>query len=193
MKTSQLFAMCLAGSLLLTTQGQTLAADEPVSEEPKPTLGEKLDDATITAKAKAALLTNPATSALRTSVTTQDGVVTVTGTAKNVAERDLVTRLVRELAGVKDVKNAMTIAAGEPPQRDTLGENIDDATITAKAKAALLANRATSALRTSVTTENRVVTITGTAKNAAEKNLVTKLVHGIRGVKEVKNEMTILE
>jgi osmotically-inducible protein OsmY len=36
-----------------------------------------------------------------------------------------------------------------------------------------------------------VVTLGGTAKNAAEKDLVTKLVTDINGVKSVVNNMTI--
>jgi hyperosmotically inducible protein len=38
-----------------------------------------------------------------------------------------------------------------------------------------------------------VVTLSGKAGNAAEKDLVTKLVNDIKGVKSVKNEMTIEE
>jgi osmotically-inducible protein OsmY len=38
-----------------------------------------------------------------------------------------------------------------------------------------------------------VVTLTGMAKNAAEKSLVTKLVTDIQGVTSVKNEMTVEE
>jgi len=36
-----------------------------------------------------------------------------------------------------------------------------------------------------------VVTLRGKAKNAAEKDLVTKLVNDINGVKSVNNRMTI--
>jgi osmotically-inducible protein OsmY len=36
-----------------------------------------------------------------------------------------------------------------------------------------------------------VVTIKGVAKNGAEKDLVGKLVNDIKGVKKVKNDMTI--
>jgi hyperosmotically inducible periplasmic protein len=35
------------------------------------------------------------------------------------------------------------------------------------------------------------VTVSGKADNAAEKDLVTKLVSDIHGVKSVKNEMTV--
>ena len=71
------------------------------------------------------------------------------------------------------------------------GDKIDDASITGLAKMTLLYHRSTSALNTSVTTKNGVVTLTGKAKNAAEKDLATKYVKDVNGVKSVKNQMTI--
>ena len=55
----------------------------------------------------------------------------------------------------------------------------------------LLYHRSTSALNTSVTTKNGVVTLSGKAKNAAEKDLATKFANDVNGVKSVKNRMTI--
>jgi len=55
----------------------------------------------------------------------------------------------------------------------------------------LLSHRSTSALRTKVETTDGVVTLQGTAKNAAEKSLVTKLVSDINGVEKVINNMTV--
>ena len=87
----------------------------------------------------------------------------------------------------------MKVSGTQKGSTDTLGEIIDDASITASVKSALLLQRWTSALHTKVDTNNGVVTLTGQAKNAAEKDLVTKLVGDIKGVKDVKNEMTIGE
>jgi hyperosmotically inducible periplasmic protein len=52
-------------------------------------------------------------------------------------------------------------------------------------------HRGTSAVDTKVETENGTVTVKGVAKNSAEKDLVGKLVNDIKGVKDVKNDMTI--
>ena len=67
---------------------------------------------------------------------------------------------------------------------------IDDATITAEVKVTLLSHRSTSAVNTHVETDKGVVTLTGKADNSAEKDLVTKLVEDIDGVKSVDNNMT---
>jgi len=42
-------------------------------------------------------------------VTTENGVVTIRGEAKNAAEKDLVSQLAKEIDGVRDVRNNMTV------------------------------------------------------------------------------------
>jgi len=68
---------------------------------------------------------------------------------------------------------------------------LDDASITAQVKMALLSHRSTSAVHTKVETKNGVVTLSGKAKDAAEIDLVTKYVKDIKGVKRVNNRMTV--
>jgi osmotically-inducible protein OsmY len=48
---------------------------------------------------------------MHTGVTTTDGVVTLTGIAKNDAEKSLVTKLATDINGVTSVINNMTVAA----------------------------------------------------------------------------------
>jgi len=74
------------------------------------TTGDKIDDASITADVKSTLLSHHSTSAVQTTVSTTDGVVTVGGTAKNAAEKSLVTKLATDINGVTSVINNMTIA-----------------------------------------------------------------------------------
>ena len=73
------------------------------------TLGDKIDDASITAQVKSALLTHHSTSMLHTGVTTTDGVVTLSGPAKTEAENSLVTQLTTDINGVPSVITNMTI------------------------------------------------------------------------------------
>ena len=77
---------------------------------PSATLGDKIDDASITAEVKSSLLSHHSTSALHTTVSTTDGVVTLSGIAKNDAEKSLVTKLATDINGVTSVINNMTIA-----------------------------------------------------------------------------------
>ena len=70
-------------------------------------------------------------------------------------------------------------------------ESVDDASITAQVRVALLAHRSTRSSRFSVSTQEGTVTLKGTAKNEAEKALVSKLVDDIHGVKDVVNEIKV--
>jgi len=105
--------------------------------------------------------------------------------------RTLTAEYAKDIEGVKEVKNEMTVAATPEPAERTAGEKMDDASITAQVKMALLIHRSASSMKTRVETRNGEVTLTGIAKNAAEKSLVTKLVTDIQGVTSVKNQMTI--
>jgi osmotically-inducible protein OsmY len=85
----------------------------------------------------------------------------------------------------------MTVAASPAAPDATIGDKVDDASITAEVKATLFSHHSTSALHTTVTTTEGVVTVGGIAKNDAEKSLVTKLATDINGVTSVVNNMTI--
>jgi len=146
-------------------------------------------DAWLTTKVKTMLLFHRNVSAM-TEVDTKDGIVTLRGEATSQAQKDLTTEYAKDVEGVKDVKNEITVTK-TPKKTRTAGEKIDDSSITAQVKMTLLYHRSTSALKTSVTTKKGVVTLSGKAKNAAEKDLATKFANDVNGVKEVKNQMTI--
>lgn len=170
--------------------------------EVKGTSSAEGSDGWITTKVKTALLFHRSVSARRTEVSTMDGVVTLRGEAATQAEKDLATEYAKDINGVKDVKNEMVVGIGsekaaraDHDNNDksgrTVGEKIDDASVTAQAKTALLTHRSTSAIRTKVETRDGTVTVTGTAKNTAEKDLVSKIIGDIEGVKRVDNQMTV--
>lgn len=142
-------------------------------------------------KVKTALLFHRNVSATGTDVDVKDGIVTLTGEASSLAQRELTTEYAKDVDHVKGVKNDMTIAQTPATPDATIGEKIDDASITAEVKSSLLSHHSTSTLRTTVSTTDGVVTLGGVAKNEAEKSLVTKLATDINGVTSVINNMTI--
>lgn len=148
-------------------------------------------DGWVGTKVKTALLFHRNVRATKTDVNVKDGVVILSGEDSSQAQKELTTEYAKDVEGVKEVKNEMTIAktAGKPTE--TTGEKIDDASITAQVKSSLMSHRSTSAMKTKVSTTDGVVTVSGIAKNAAEKSLVTKLVTDIDGVGSVINNMTI--
>jgi osmotically-inducible protein OsmY len=147
-------------------------------------------DAWIALKVRSELLIKANVSAASTKVDVKDGVVTLTGTAVNAAQKELTEVYAKDIDNVKSVTNNIVVevpVAGS----STVGEIIDDASITSEVKYALLSHHATSAVATKVTTNNAVVCISGVAGSDAEKDLVTKLAQDTRGVKSVVNDMTI--
>lgn len=154
---------------------------------------DKNSDAWLKAKVKSVLLFHRNVSAVKTDVQVEDGIVTLRGEASSEAQKELTTEYVNDIEGVKEVKNRMTVSESGEKSNEIPVQKIDDVSITVQVKAALLLHRSTSAINTRVETEDGVVTLEGKAKNAAEKDLVTKLVSDIHGVKSVKNRMTIGE
>lgn len=148
-------------------------------------------DAWLGEKVKAILLFRRNVNAVTTGVDVKDGIVTLRGTAASQAQKELTTEYAKDVDGVKGVKNEMTISKTSETTMEKVVGKIDDASITAQVKMTLLIHRSTSALSTKVETNNGVVTMYGKASNTAEKDLVTKLVDDINGVKSVNNRMTI--
>ena len=149
-------------------------------------------DAWLMTKVKTSLLFKSSVSGFATEVDVKDGIVTLGGEADSQAQKDLTTEYAKDIDGVKEVKNEMRVAKS-PKKSDgkTMGEQIDDASITALAKSTLLYHRSTSGIKTKVTTSDGVVTLSGSAKNEAEKDLAAKRVSDVSGVKKVVNNMTV--
>jgi hyperosmotically inducible periplasmic protein len=148
-------------------------------------------DAWIRNKVKYTLLFHRSVNARTTEVVVRDGVVTLRGEAASQAQKELTTEYANDVEGVKSVNNEMTVAETAKDAPTTLGQAIDDASITAQVKLMLLFHRSTSAVNTKVETNNGDVTLYGKAGNVAEKDLATKFANDINGVTSVKNRMTI--
>ena len=150
-------------------------------------------DTWIGRKVKLTLLFHRHVNAGATTVEVKDGIVTLKGEAASVSQKELTAEYAKDIDGVKEVKNEMTVATAPVAAERTDGEKIDDASVTAQVKTALATHHSTSSTKTKVVTRDGKVTLTGIAKNAAEKSLVTKLANDIHGVTEVNNKMTVEE
>lgn len=81
-----------------------------------------------------------------------------------------------------------------PPEStvtETVGEKIDDGMLTVKVKAALIENPDTKALQINVETQEGVVRLLGAVDSAKAKDAATAAAKSVKGVKEVKNELTV--
>jgi osmotically-inducible protein OsmY len=153
----------------------------------------EISDAWIGVKVKTMLMFNRNVSGLKTDVDVKDGIVTLHGHSSSEAQKELTTEYAKDVEGVKGVSNDMTLGKTQKSTVEKVDEYLDDASITAQVKLALLFHRSTSVIKTKVETRDGIVTVQGVAKNGAEKDLVGKLVNDIKGVKSVRNDMTIAQ
>ncbi len=73
------------------------------------TVGEYVDDASITAGVKARLLDDPDVGGLSITVETMDGEVMLSGFAKTSKERSDAERIARRVDGVRAIKNGIVV------------------------------------------------------------------------------------
>ncbi len=90
----------LVGILILALAGCAGAGEKT---------GTYVDDSWITTKVKSDLLAAKDVSSTHISVTTTNGVVTLTGTAATTQESNKAAEIARDVAGVKDVKNDIRV------------------------------------------------------------------------------------
>jgi len=91
-------------------------------------------DTWISMKVKSALLFHRNVSATGTTVYVKNGIVTLQGEASSMAQKELTTEYAKDVDNVKEVKNNMTIAKTPAQPVETMGDKIDDASITAQVK-----------------------------------------------------------
>ncbi|MBF0413850.1 MAG: BON domain-containing protein [Desulfamplus sp.] len=157
-------------------------------------------DAWLITKVKTTLFFHRNVNATTTEVLSENGIITLRGDADSEAQKSLTAEYAKDVEGVKNVKNEIIVLNPMMKKSEkkmdkklnTMNEEIDDASITALVKTALLYHRSTSGIKTTVETKEGVVTLGGSASNAAEKDLVSKLSNDVHGVKDVVNNMKVM-
>ncbi|HYD63698.1 MAG TPA: BON domain-containing protein [Noviherbaspirillum sp.] len=86
---------------------------------------------------------------------------------------------------------ASTTGAKQGEAKKSTGQMIDDATITSKVKAALLADPEVAGLKINVDTSNGKVTLKGEVKTMALWRKAESLARGVEGVQAVNNQLVI--
>lgn len=118
MQTSNLFrktlpAAALVALLAASPLAQVAAQDAGAMQKPtsNQTVPDKAADGWITTKVKSELATTKNVKSTDISVTTMDGVVTLTGTASSAAEKAKVEGVAKKVKGVKSVDaSGLTVA-----------------------------------------------------------------------------------
>lgn len=102
-----------ATAFIVAAGGLALTAMPAYAETPKDTargsMGEKVDDTTITSKVKDAFAQDDKVSAQRISVTTNMGIVQLSGFASSPQDAERAVQVASKVPGVKQVKNDIEV------------------------------------------------------------------------------------
>jgi hyperosmotically inducible periplasmic protein len=151
------------------------------------TAGEQLDDSVLTGKVKAALVANPDTKARQIDVETFRGTVQLNGYVDSQEAKDAAGRVASSVSGVQKVENNLSIQE----TNRTAGEVVDDNVLTAKVKAALIADPQVKAHEVNVETREGVVQLSGFVDSPEARSMAADVAKRVAGVKEVRNELQI--
>ena len=165
-------------------------------------------DAGITTKVKSKLAADDTVKAYQIDVDTKEKVVTLSGNVDSEAAKDQAVALARQVEGVADVVDNITVAGGSaalpgeggaPPTAGegdpaTVGAVLDDAAITAAVKAKLMGDPLVGGLKIDVDTRDGMVSLTGdNMKSQAEIDQAIQLARQTEGVKDVDSKLTVGE
>lgn len=155
--------------------------------------GRERSDGWLELKIRGNFLLNPDVSVTKTEVSVRDGVVTLSGTADSLVQKEAAETHARNVEGVRAVRNEIQLApsrqqAAAAPA-GTAGENDRDRALTERVRKALNTHEGTRSLNPQIVTRNREVIIRGTAPSDAERLLVSRIARAVEGVESVTNHM----
>lgn len=145
----------------------------------------QLSDNAITAKVETKLAADPDINPFNVAVTTNEGVVTLTGEVEKDRARDEAEKLAAATEGVVRVDNEISIG------KYTMGERVDDGWITTKVKTKIAADPELNPFNITVDTTEGVVTLTGRVETEADAEEAEELARATKGVLEVNNRLEI--
>ena len=85
----------------------------------------------------------------------------------------------------------VTLGCASAAKQESTGEYVDDTVITTKVKAAVLNEPTLKSAEINVETFKGVVQLSGFANNSTEVSRAAELARGVKGVKEVKNDVRL--
>lgn len=149
--------------------------------------GETIDDATITASVKTALIEDSSTEARNINVDTRRGVVQLNGFVESAQGRQRAAKVAQGVSGVRSVENNLGLKGDDR----SAGRVIDDGTITGEVKLALANSPATQAHEIKVDTHKGIVQLGGWVNSKDSREEAGRLARAVAGVTSVENNLDI--
>jgi len=199
LKISKTLLAVMMGSALVcgSAMAETTATDK--AQSTANTAGEKndnsmnkvgnfMDDSSITAKVKAALVDADDIKSTDISVETEKNVVTLSGFVESQAQAEKAVAVAKKVEGVTSVSDKLHVRDGK--EQSAKGYAGDTAT-TSEIKAKLLADDIVPSSKVKVENTDGVVQLSGTVDSKAQSDRAESIAKAIDGVKSVKNDLKV--
>ena len=167
-------ALALAGALAL----QAVALTPLQAQDPKE---KKITDKDITSAVEERFLFDKAVPWSFIDIKTNEGVVTLSGTVDNLLAKERATKIAESVKGVRSVVNTVNV--------QTIART--DEEIRKDVENALLMDPAADSYEIKTAVTGGVVNLSGTVQSFQEQNLALQLARQVRGVKDVKSDITV--
>lgn len=149
-------------------------------------VGNFMDDSTITAKVKAALVDHESIKSTDISVKTDQKVVTLSGFVESQAQAEEAVNVAKGVEGVTSVSDKLHV---RDSKKTSVKGYAGDTAITSEVKAKLLADDIVPSRKVKVETTDGVVQLSGTVDSQAQSERAESIAKAIDGVKSVKNDL----
>lgn len=150
------------------------------SQQPQPDSSNIPADSVITETIESQLASTPYTPHKNIDVRTSKGIVKLSGSTTNLLAKKKATDLAQATSGVISVVNNLKVAVSRP-----------DEAVNNDIARALETDPATESWEIGTKVNNGLVTLTGSVDSWQEKQLAGTIVSGVKGVKEVKNNIMV--
>jgi hyperosmotically inducible periplasmic protein len=154
-----------------------------------------IESAWITTKIQAKYFMEGDVKGRNIDVTTRNGVVTLSGSVENEAQRQEALRIARDTEGVIDVRDGLRI---EPdPSRAERGEprdaepRVSDDELEARVQSRFYQNDDLRAHRIDVDVDEGVVKLSGEVDNEARRRQAVSIARNVDGVRDVRDELDV--
>ena len=149
-------------------------------------VGNFMDDSTITAKVKAALVDHDSIKSTDISVKTDQKVVTLSGFVESQAQAEEAVKVAKGVEGVTSVSDKLHV---RDSKETSVKGYAGDTAITSEVKAKLLADDIVPSRKVKVETTDGVVQLSGSVDSQAQSERAESIAKAIDGVKSVKNDL----
>lgn len=179
--------MKIKSSIVWSTSVLCLVLSACSANGPHRSTGEVLDDVSIAARTKTALLADSTTDGLNIDVEVDRDRVQLNGFVDSQAQVDQAGVIARSVSGVASVENNLKVSDGDR----MAGEYIDDKVLSARVKSALANDALAPSAEIDIEVDRGVVSLGGFVDTKAELDAAFAVANKVSGVRKVINNLAV--